>query len=155
MLKRILLLTGIGISLILIWFAIGNYRASRALAEENLRGLALSLATAIDNTSIRDPSFQSLAGFRPPDIAFFAIIDNQGVYRFHSNGDLIGTRAESSKYKEVLTSQSLSESRITLGTGEKAYEFYTPLYLSGETLVLQLTLHTYRADAVVRHANSA
>jgi two-component system, NtrC family, sensor histidine kinase HydH len=152
MLKRILLLTGVGLSLILIWFAIGNYRASRPIAEENLRGLALSLASAIESIAARDPSLTTLAEFHPADLAFFAVIDRHGLYRFHSNADLIGTSAENSKFKGVLASTSISETRVILGTGEKAYEFYSPLYLSGETDVLQLALHTYRADAVIRRA---
>ena len=152
MLKRILLFTGVGLSLILIWFAIGNYRASRPIAEENLRGLALTLSSAIENIAFRDPSLKALAEFHPADIAFFAVADRHGLYRFHTNGDLIGTYAENSKFEGVLASKSLSEARVTLGTGEIAYEFYSPLYLSGETYVLQLDLHTYRADAVIRRA---
>lgn len=152
MIKRIILLTGIGISAILIWFAMGNYRTSRPLAEENLRGLALILTSAIENIAVRDPSLKSLGGFHPPDIAFFAIIDRQGVYRFHSNPDLIGSPAENDAYKGILASKTISERRVTLGTGERAYEFYTPLYLPGETDVLRLTLHTYRSDAVIRRA---
>jgi two-component system sensor histidine kinase HydH len=152
MLKRILLLAGCGLSLVLIWFAIGNYRASRPIAEENLRGLALSLASAIENIAVRDSSLKSLTDFHPADIAFFTVINRHGIYRFHSNADLIGTPAESSKFKEVLASKSISETRVTLGTGEIVYEFYTPLYLPADTVVLQLDLHTYRADAAVRRA---
>lgn len=152
MLKRILLLAGSGLSLVLIWFAVGNYRASLPIAAENLRGLALSLTSAIENIAVRDSSLKSLAEFHPAEVAFFAIIDGQGVYRFHSNPDLIGTPAENSKFKGVLASKSLSETRVALGTGETVYEFYTPLYLPADTVVLQLDLHTYRADAVVRRA---
>ncbi len=152
MLRRILLLAGIGISLCLVWFAVENYRASIPIAGENLQGLALSLETAIESLALRDTSFQALAGFHAPDIAFFAFIGNDGVYRFHSNADLIGATAESGKYRDVLASKSISSSRITLGTGERAYEFYAPLYLGENTYVLRLVLHTYRADAVIRRA---
>ncbi|HEY6873911.1 MAG TPA: ATP-binding protein [Geobacteraceae bacterium] len=152
MLNRIVLLAGIGISLFLVWFAVGNYRASRPIAEENLRGLALSITSAIENIAVGDPSLKSLAEFHPADIAFFAIIDRRGLYRFHSNADLIGTPAESTAFRGVLASKAVSERRVTLGTGEKAYEFYAPLHLARETLVLRLILHTYRADAVVRRA---
>ena len=152
MLKKFFLLTGAGISLFLVWFAVSNYRASRPIAAENLRGLALSLTAAIESIAVRDPSLHSLAEFHPPDIAFFALTDRKGVYRFHTNTDLVGTSGKDNRFIEVLQSKSSLESRITLGTGEKAYEFYTPLYLPGETLALRLTLHTYRADAVVRRA---
>ncbi len=152
MIKRILLPAGIGISLFLIWFAIANYRTSLPIAEENLQGLSLSLATAVENIAVRDPSFRSLSEFHPPDVAFFAIIDKQGVYRFHSNPDLVGTFAEGDKYEQVFAGKSISGARIILGTGEKAYEIYIPLYLAKETFVLRMALHTYRADAVVRRA---
>jgi two-component system, NtrC family, sensor histidine kinase HydH len=152
MVKRILLLGGSGISLVLIWFAIGNYQAARPIAEENLRGLALSLASAIGNIAVRDPSLKSLAEFHPPDIAFFAFINKHGIYRFHSNPDLIGTSAQNSNAKDVFAGKSISDIRVALGTGETVYEFYAPLYLPADTSVLQLDLHTYRADAVVRRA---
>jgi two-component system sensor histidine kinase HydH len=152
MLRRILLIAGIGISLCLVWFAVDNYRASIPIAGENLQGLALSLESAIENLTVRDPSLRSLAEFHPPDIAFLAIIDRHGVYRFHSNADLIGTGAESDEYRHVFASKSISSSRITLGTGERAYEFYSPLYLGKTTYVLRLVLHTYRSDAVIRRA---
>ncbi|WP_298272112.1 ATP-binding protein [Geobacter sp.] len=150
--KRLFLATGIGISLFLAWFAVSNYRASRHIAEENLRGLAHSLAAAVENLAARDPSLRSLSEFHPPDIAFFALIDGRGIYRFHTNTDLVGTAGEGGKFVEVLRDRSSVESWITLGTGERAYEFYAPFYFPGETLVLRLTLHTYRADAVVRRA---
>ncbi len=152
MVKRTFLFMGIGISLILAWFALGNYRASLPIAEENLRGLALILTSAIENIAVRDPSLNTLAEFRPPDLAFFAIINRQGIYRFHSNPDLIGSPVADETYKEVFASKAISERRITLGTGERAYAFYTPLYLPGKIDVLRLTLHTYRADAVIRRA---
>jgi two-component system, NtrC family, sensor histidine kinase HydH len=152
MLKRIVLLVGGGISLALIWFAIGNYRAARPIAEENLRGLALSLASAIENIAARDPSLDALTRFHPSDLAFFAIINRHGVYSFHSNPDLIGLPAGNGRAKGVFASKSISEERVTLGTGETVYEFLTPLYLPEETVVLQLDLHTYRADASIRRA---
>ncbi len=152
MLKRFFLLTGIAISLFLIWFAISNYQASRTIAEENLRGLAHTLTDAIEGMAVRDPSLHTLAEFHPADIAFFSLIDRKGVYRFHSNTDLIGRYDADGRSIGVLQGKSTRESRITLGTGEKAYEFFSPVYLPGETLALRLVLHTYRADAVVRRA---
>lgn len=152
MLRRFFLLTGSGISLFLIWFAVSNYRASRAIAEENLLGLAHSLSAAIEDVAVRDPSLHFLAEFHSADIAFFALIDGEGRYRFHTNAELIGTPANIDKFIAILQDNTATASRVTLGTGEKAYEFCSPLYLPGETLALCLTLHTYRADAVVRRA---
>lgn len=152
MLKRILLLTGVGLSLFLLWFAVSNYRDARPIAEENLRGLALSLTVALENIAVRDPSLRSLSQMHTRDIAFISLVDRNGLYRFHTNTDLIGTHTQSPKPLDAIRNESISEERVTLGTGETAYEFDAPIHLSGETLGLQLTLHTYRADAVVRRA---
>jgi len=152
MVKRFLLFAGAAFSLFLIWFAAGNYRASGPIAEENLRGLALSLVAAIENIASRDASFLSLEEFRPPDIAFFAIIDKQGIYRFHSNTDLVGMPAVDGRFRKVFESKAIAEARVALRTGEKAYEIYTPIFVANQPYVLRLALHTYRADTVVRRA---
>lgn len=153
MLKKTLLTFGAGFSLFLLWFAVSDYRAAGPIAMENLRGLALSLAAAIENSVQQDPSFKSLTGFHPSDIAFFAIIDRKGIIRFHSNSDLIGTSTHDPNVAGVVQNKSIYESRVVLGTGEYAYELDAPLYIRGEVLALRLTLHTYRADVVVRHAS--
>jgi two-component system sensor histidine kinase HydH len=152
MLKRILLLVGMVLSLFLIWFAVGTYRWSLPIAEENLRGISLSLATAVENIAVRDPSFRSLAAFHPSDIAYLAVIDREGIYRFHTNPDLVGTRTESDTYLRALSGRTVPGRRMRIASGEQAWEIYIPLYLSGDTYVLRLDLHTDRADAVVRYA---
>src|ERR1039457_5230793 len=91
MLKRIILLCGSGITLFLLWFAVSNYRDSGPIAEESLFGLAHSIHSAIENSVLHDPSLSSLSTFHAPDVAYFALIGRNGVYRFHSNPDLIGT----------------------------------------------------------------
>lgn len=153
MTKPLLYSAGIALSGILLWFALANYRAAAPLAVENLRGSALSLAAAVESMARRDPSFDSLSTFQPPDAAFFALIDRQGRYRFHTNPDLIGSAAQGdiprTGPREAAAHQ---ERRVVLGTGEKAYEFIIPLHLPDEDLLLRLTLHTYRADALVRRA---
>ncbi len=150
--KKILLLGGVLLSAALMWFAGSNYRSADPIAEENLRGLALSLTAAIENIALHDPSLRSLSTFRSHDIAFFALIDQKGLYRFHSNPDLIGTPLRGTLPLNTLQKGVTSAARITLRTGERAFEFNTPLYLPGEVLALRLTLHTYRADTVVRRA---
>jgi len=152
MLRKTFFIFGSIISLFLLWFALKDYRAAGPIAAENLRGLALTLTEAIGNSVKLDPSFTSLAGFHPSDVAFFSIIDRKGNYRFHSNPDLIGAPADDFNAVAVLTNKSIYETRVVLGTGEKAYEFYAPLFIHNEELVLQLMLHTYRADSVVRRA---
>lgn len=152
MLKRLLLLCGIALSSALLWFAVSSYRAAVPIAEETLRGLALSITAAVENIATHDPSLRSLDTLRPKDLAFLAIVDRTGRYRFHSNPDLIGSPADDPRFSDVLRTGTAAEGRITLGTGEKAYEFISPVHLPGQTLVLRLTLHTYRADAVIRKA---
>jgi two-component system sensor histidine kinase HydH len=137
---------------VLIWFAVTNYRSAVPLAEENLQGLSLSLSSAIESIIIDDPSLHSLALFRSRDLAFFAVIDRNGIYRFHSNPDLIGKALQVNLPTATLHNGLTQGSRVTLGTGEQVFEFNAPLYLAGEILALRLTLHTYRADTVIRHA---
>lgn len=152
MLKKTLLLCGLGITLLLLWFAISNYRAAFPIAEENLRGLALSITAAVENVAAHDPSLHLLDTLQPKDLAFLAIVDKSGIYRFHTNADLIGSRESDSRSRAVLRNGEAVERRVTLGTGEKAYEFISPLHIAGTPLILRLTLHTYRADAVIRQA---
>lgn len=152
MVKRFLVLAGAAFSLFLVWFATVNYLESGPIAEENLRGLALSLVAAIENIASRDASFLSLVEFRPADVAFFAIIDRQGIYRFHSNIDLIGMPAVDDRFRKVFDIKAITEARVSLRTGENAYEIYTPFSVADKPYVLRLALHTYRADTVVRRA---
>lgn len=152
MLKRAIIAVGISISLFLLWFAIYNYQEAGPIAEENLRGLALSLTAAIENLAVQDPSLADLAKFHTNDITYFALIDRRGIYRFHSNPDLIGVSVKDGAYLAALRKSSRSEARVTLGTGERAFQFIAPVHLPGEMLALSLTLHTYRADTVVRRA---
>lgn len=152
MLKKAIISIGTGISLFLLWFAVSNYREAGPIAEENLRGLALSLTAAIENLAVHDPSLAALAKFNTHDIAYFAMVDRNGVFRFHSNPDLIATSVKDSAFLAESRNATRSETRMTLGTGEQAFQVTSPVYLPGETLVLRLTLHTYRADAVVRRA---
>ncbi len=150
--RPVLLVCGIIVSIALGWFAVSNYRSARPIAEENLRGLALSLTSAIENIALHDPSMKSLDTFQAHDIAFFAIVDQKGSYRFHTNPDLINTPAQDAGSSPALLNGTTSDIRITLRTGESAFEFNAPIYLPKETLALHLTLHTYRADAVIRRA---
>ena len=150
--KKILLIGGVLLSVAIIWFTVSNYLSARPIAEENLRGLALSLTSAIENIALHDPSLQSLDTFQSHDIAFFTLVDRKGVYRFHTNPDLIGSNFQGTIPLATLKEGVISSDRITLRTGENAFEFNAPLHLPSETLSLRLALHTYRADAVVRRA---
>ena len=69
----VLVLTG-GLS----WFAIRDYRMAAPVAQENLRGLALTMATAMEGVAVRDPSLKSLASFQTPEIAYAALLSDKG-----------------------------------------------------------------------------
>jgi two-component system sensor histidine kinase HydH len=143
-----LVLTG-GLS----WFAFHDYRSAVPLAEENLRGLALTMATVMEGIVARDPSLQSLTSFQTPEIAYAALVAANGKILFHTNPALTGFDVMDDRYQPVLTKMGISEERIRLGTGEVVYELQTPLYLSGQVCILRLALHTWRADRVLRRAS--
>lgn len=152
MLKKIVLISGVVLTAVVCWFALRNYRDASAIAEENLRGVALSITAAVENIAYKDPSLQSLEGFRPSDLAFLALTDQHGIYRFHSNPDLIGTPVTGQHQPQA--EPETGERRLLLGTGENAYEYITQIHLPDRQgpLTLHLILHTYRADTVIRKA---
>lgn len=143
---------GILLSILLGYFAIHNYRAALPLAEENLRGSAYALSATIEALARQDRSLDLLRGVQSPDIAFFTVVTPDGILRYHTNIELIGTSALDARYRIALASNRFQETRLKLGTGEEVFEFTTPLHLPTQTLALRLVLHTYRADAVVRRA---
>jgi len=125
--KKIVLVGGILLSTVLTWFSVSNYLSVRPIAEENLSGLASSLTAAIENIAIHDPSLRGLSIFLTHDIAFFAIVDRKGLYRFHTNPDLIGTPLKGTIPLSTLLDGATSYERITLRTGENAFEFNAPI----------------------------
>ena len=64
-----LVLTG-GLS----WFALRNYRLAAPIAQENLRGQALTMAAAMEGVASHDPSLASLNSFQNAEIAYAALI---------------------------------------------------------------------------------
>lgn len=151
-LPRLLLAAGIILTGALSWFAVGNYQGALPLAEQNLKGVALSLAEALESLAERDPSLESLTVFHAADIAYYTIIDRDGVQVFHANEALIGTPVADRRFEDVFVGSGLTESRQRLRTGEEVFEINTPFHLQGRTLALRMALHTYRADSVVRRA---
>jgi len=136
----------------LAWLAIRDYRLAVPVAQENLRGLALTLATAMEGVAARDPSLKSLTSFQTPEIAYAALLSAKGKILFHTNPDLIGSDVMDERYRPVLTKEGLSESRVRLGTGEIVCEFQTPVQLSDQSGILRLALHTWRSEAIIRRA---
>ncbi len=151
----LILLPALLLSLALVYFTVNNYLSAQPVAAHNLRGLALSLAETVEGLVVKDPSYSLLHSLKNPDIAFFSVIDADGIQRFHTNQELVGTRTGD----PFLTwkgneSRGFRERSVTLGTGEKVYEFVAPLHLPDRRLMVRLALRTLRADAIVRRARA-
>lgn len=148
----LILIIAISLTTGLSWFAVRNFSSAAPIADDNLRGLALTIAAAMEGVAGRDPSLQSLASFQASEIAYAMLISPSGRILYHSNPDLNGKEVGDNRYRSVLTTGTLGEERVRLGTGEQIYEFQTPFHLSGKTCVLRLALHTWRSEAVMRRA---
>lgn len=150
----IMVFVGLLLSGLLIWFANASYRSAYPVAYSHLQGDALSLGQVIESIAFRDPTLQLLADFNSGDIAFFVVIDRQGVIRFHTNPDLIGEQIDDDRWKPVFDSPVARDERIRLGTGETVFESQQQLHLDSGTLVLRLALHTWRADQIIDRARA-
>lgn len=146
------LITALSLTAGLSLFALRNYRSAAPIADDSLRGLALTIAAAMEGVAARDPSLKSLASFQTREVAYAILISPAGTILFHSNPDLTGSGVGDDRFRSVLTSGTLGEARVRLGTGEQVYEFQAPFHLSGKTSVLRLALHTWRYEAVMRRA---
>lgn len=149
-----MLVSGLLMTALLLWFAFANCRSATPVSHCYLRGMALSLGQAIESVASRDPSLRLLADFKSKDIAYFSVIDRDGVIRFHSNPDLIGEQVEDTRYTPVFTRQVLTEDRVVLGTGETVFESQQQLHLGTEPLVLRLALHPWQADQIIQRART-
>ncbi|MDD5285219.1 MAG: ATP-binding protein [Desulfuromonadaceae bacterium] len=139
-------------TLLVVWFAWSAFRSAPPLASENLRGAGLSISVAIEQLAAADPSFRSLARYTTPDIAYFALIDQQGIVRFHTNPRLVGQPFSNTDQK--IFPDGISEQRERLGTGEEVYLLRTKIHPEHDEYLLVLSLHTYRADQVIRRART-
>ena len=139
-------------TLLVFWFAWSAFRTAPPLAAENLRGAGLSISAAIEQLAVADGSFRSLARYTTPDIAYFALINKQGIVIFHTNSVLIGQPFPNADQQS--TSSGISENRERLGTGEEVYLLRTKLHTNHDEYLLVLALHTYRADQVIRRAKT-
>lgn len=152
MLKKILLPCLVGLTLLLFWFTVSNYRNSRPLADEMLFGLAHSLHAAIEFSALQDPSLRALSKFQAHEIVYFALLDKEGNYRYHSNSELIGTRLRDREVLQKLSTETMTGKRVKVATGGEAYEMITHVHVPDGTLGLRLVIHTTRADTVIRSA---
>jgi len=142
------------LTVLLLWFAVANYRSSEPVAHSTLRGLSLSLGQAIESVASRDASLKLLSDFKSNDIAYFAVIDQQGRIRFHSNHDLINEQIGDTRYRSAVSAPIVTEERIRLGTGEEVFETQQQLHLGDGVLILRMALHTWQADQIIRRARS-
>jgi len=149
---RLLLSVSLCFTLLVVWFAWSAFRAAPPLAAENLRGAGLSISAAIEQLALAGPPFLSLARYTTPDIAYFALVDRQGVVRFHTNPGLIGQPF--ANRDSISFPEGISEQRDHLGTGEEVYLLRTKVHADHAEYLLVLALHTYRADQVIRRAKT-
>lgn len=152
MLKRLLLYLLAGISILLLWITISNYRNAQSHADEMLFGVAHSLHAAIEFSVHQDASLRSLSKFHSHDLIYFALVDNEGIYQFHSKTELIGTLLQDKNILKKMSAEEMTGKRVRLATGEDAYELFTHVQVPKGTLGVQLILHTNRADEVIRSA---
>ena len=139
-------------TVLVLWFAWSAFRTAPPLAAETLRGAGLSISAAIEQLAVVDKSFSSLARYATPDIAYFALINTQGVISYHTNSRLIGQPFPHADQKTFPS--GIIENREQLGTGEEVYILRTKLHAHGDEYLLVLALHTYRADQVIRRAKT-
>ena len=139
-------------TLLVGWFAWSALHAAPPLAAENLRGAGLTIAAAIEQLALADPSFRSLARYTTLDIAYFALIDRRGTVRFHTHQGLIGQPYPHNDPPAI--PEGFSEQRERLGTGEEVYLLRSRVYTAHDEYLLVLALHTYRADTVIRRAKT-
>ncbi len=146
---RIITAIACGFTLFIGWFAWSMYTTARPIAEESLRGAALSIAAAVEHLAASDPSFAMLDGYASPDLAYLSVSDHSGIILFHTNGRLIKRRLETPP-----PTNGFEERRVRLGTGEEAYLARMPLHAGGNEYLLTMALHTYRYDRVIRRAKT-
>jgi two-component system, NtrC family, sensor histidine kinase HydH len=151
--ERFIIAIPICFTLLAGWFSWSTFQAAPHIAEENLRGAGLYIAAAIEQLAAVDPGFQSLARYRTADIAYFSLVDQQKVVRFHTNSALAGTISAEAPPR-IDSKSGVYEERKKLGTGEEIYLLQTTIHIAGDDCLLTLGLHTFRADRVIRQAQT-
>ncbi|MDD2851088.1 MAG: ATP-binding protein [Desulfuromonadaceae bacterium] len=140
-------------TLLVGWFSWSAYFAAPQVAGENLRGAGLTMASAIEQFAAVGPDLRALTRYSTPDLAYYFLVDDQGVIRFHTNPALIGTVSAEAPQATILN-DGIVERRKRLGTGEEIYVLETRIHPAGASYILTLALHTYRADQVIRRAHT-
>ena len=151
--EHLIIIIPICFTVLIVWFSWSVFRIAPQMAAESLRSAGLSIATAIEEITTVDPDPNSLTYYSTPDIAYYSVIGNNGLIRFHTNEHLIGTVWAEPKPK-IDSKSGIHEERKKLGTGEEVYILHTRIHPTGANCLLTLALHTYRADQVIRRAQT-
>ncbi len=131
--ERFIIAIPICFTLMVGWFSWSTFQAAPHIAEENLRGAGLSIAAAIEQLASVDPAFQSLARYRTADIAYFSLVDQQKMVRFHTNSALSGTISAEAPPR-IDSKSGISEERKNLAQVRR-YICSKPLSISLEMTV--------------------
>ena len=160
------------LSLALATVTLMNYRTAVRVAEETLRNrgvsIGLQLAAEAWSRGARDAAgLQAMAAEQHErEVAFWAVIDQDGTVLAHSNPRLAGTRIEDASFRRVRGTGQLTGGVITLGTGEEVYELTVPFHVpapgTGAMVdpqhprfrILRLALHTAPARQIVYQAQA-
>ena len=136
------------------WFSWSAFRFAPEMAADSLRGEALSIATAIEALTTVDPDPEILKQYHTDGIAYFFVVNREGIILFHTNHALIGT-VWGGPNPYICSKSGINEERKKLGTGEEIYLLQTRIHPTGGNCLLTLALHTYRSDQVIRRTHTA
>lgn len=151
--ERFIIIIPIFFTLLIGWFSWSAFRIAPQIAADNLRGTGLSIATTIEELTFLHPDPSSLAHFSTPDIAYFSVVNSQGIVRFHTNTGLIGTVWSEPK-PNIASRTGIYDERKTLVSGENIYLLHTRIHPTGRNCLLTLALHTYRYDQIIRQTHT-
>jgi len=152
--ERLIIIIPIGFTLFVAWFSWSAFQIAPQMAAESLRSAGLSISAAIEELTNVTHNPGSLTGYSTPDIAYFSVTSRQGIVKFHTNSRLIGT-AGTETIRKMAPNSGIYEERRKLGTGEVIYLLQTRIHQSDSNCLLTLALHTYRADQIIRRAQTA
>lgn len=163
----------LALSVCLVTVTLLNYRTAVRVAEETLRNqgvtLALRLAAEAWSRDARDAAGLQAIVAGPQqqrEVAFTAVIDQDGTVLAHTNPRLVGTRIDDAPFRRVRESGQISGDSVTLGTGEEVYELTVPFHVpppgAGAMAdprhprfrILRLALHTAPARQIVFQAQA-
>ena len=136
------------------WFSWSAFRIAPQMAADHLRGEGLSIATSIEALTTAEPDPEVLERYSMPDIAYFFVVNRDGIILFHTTPKLIGTMwGEPNPNLDGRT--GIHEERKKLGTGEEIYLLQTRIHPTGGNCLLTLALHTDTSDQLIRRTHTA